>query len=86
MHFWERRTVPWQTKLLTRQVLCTRSAKPPPCQELRLIRKVKPGYGALATTPEDVPTAESAKAQRRLEIISWLDPLCQWNSAVPAFE
>ena len=55
-------------------------------QELRVIRKVNRNYEDLVAAPEDVPVSENAKAQERLEIVDWLDPLCNWDSAAPSSE
>jgi hypothetical protein len=54
--------------------------------ELSVIRKVNRNYEELVAAPEDVPLTENAKAQERLEIIDWLDPLCNWNSPAPSSE
>jgi len=55
-------------------------------QELKVIRKVNHNYEELVVAPEDVPLTENAKAQERLEIIDWLDPLCNWDSGEPTSE
>ena len=55
-------------------------------QELKVIRKVHRNYEDLLAAPEDVPLSEHAKAQERLEIIDWLDPLCNWDSSTPSSE
>jgi len=55
-------------------------------QELRVIEKVNRNYEDLVVAPEDIPLAQNARAQERLEIIDWLDPLCNWDSAAPTSE
>jgi hypothetical protein len=55
-------------------------------QELRVIRKVNRNYEELVAAPEDIPIAENIKARQRLEIIDWLDPLCNWSSSAPTSE
>jgi len=55
-------------------------------QELTVIKKVNRNYEDLVVAPEDIPLAENARAQERLEIIDWLDPLCNWDSAAPTSE
>jgi hypothetical protein len=55
-------------------------------QELKVIRNAHQNYEDLLAAPEDVPLSENAKAQERLEIIDWLDPLCNWDSSAPTAE
>ena len=55
-------------------------------QELRVIRKVNRNYEDLVVAPEDIPLSENARAQERLEIVDWLDPLCNWDSSAPTSE
>ena len=55
-------------------------------QELRVIRKVNRNYEDLVVAPEDIPLTENGRAQERLEIVDWLDPLCNWDSSAPTSE
>jgi hypothetical protein len=55
-------------------------------QELKVIEKVNCNYEDLVVAPEDIPLTENGRAQERLEIVDWLDPLCNWDSSAPTSE
>jgi hypothetical protein len=55
-------------------------------QELKAIKKVHCNYEDLVVAPEDIPLTENRRARERLEIVDWLDPLCNWDSAAPTAE